>query len=196
MTQITTPAADGHLRLAIFRLNDMCVSVQEGMERFLATASVEPLPGVEASFRWLRKRGVRICLLSDYDREQTLILLRRLQWTVDEEGTVQEVITHWDEREDNPVRLAQENAGLALRPHLSFSAFDLPDLLRLASAARVHFNLAVCNGRASYAQLSACPHHSLLDNLRQLPEFIIQHLPEPEVGRIPRLRLPQLLRRR
>jgi hypothetical protein len=165
------------------------------MDHFLSTASLEKMPGVEASFRWLRKRGVRICLLSDYDRDRTLLLLRRLQWTVDEEGTVQEVITSWRNR-DNPVRLAQENAGLHIRPRLSFTAFDLPELLDHASAARVHFNLAICNGHSSYSDLAVRPHHGMLDNLRQLPEFVIQHLPEPEVGGIPRLRLPQLLGRR
>ena len=175
----------------------MCVSVQDGMQRYLATAALEKMPGVEATFQWLRKRGVRICLLSDYDRERTLLLLDRLQWTVDEDGTVQEIITE-QQRHDNPVLLAQEHAGLG-SPGLGFAAVDTPALLRQAAAARVHFNLAVCNGRCAYNELAVAPHHAMLDSLVQLPNFLLEHLPAAEVparaSRLPRLRLPRPLSR-
>ncbi|THH39683.1 HAD family hydrolase [Neolewinella litorea] len=196
--------SDRHLQLAVFRLNDMCVGVQEGMDRFLPTASLEKMPGVEATFTWLRKRGVRICLLSDYDRDDTRLLLRRLGWSVDETGTVQEIITRQSEK-DNPVRLAQENAGLD-SPGLCFVAADTPRLLEQAFAARVHFALAICNGRHTYNELAVAPHHAMLDSLIQLPNFLLQHLPaagecppaKPRTGgfSLPRLRLPRPLSRR
>ncbi len=195
--------SDQYLQLAIFRLNDLCVGVQRGMDAYLATAALEKMPGVEATFTWLRRRGVRICLLSDYDRPTTVLLLDRLGWTVDEHGTVQEVITEQREK-DNPVRLAQENAGLA-NSRLSFSAADTPRLLHLASEARVHFNLAVCNGLSTYRELAVAPHHAMLDSMVQLPNFVLQHLPEPDFAGaakevvanrlLPRLRLPRPLYR-
>ncbi|NJB86099.1 phosphoglycolate phosphatase-like HAD superfamily hydrolase [Lewinella marina] len=195
---------DRYLQLAVFRLNDMCVGVQEGMDRFLATAALEKMPGVEATFSWLRKRGVRICLLSDYNRADTELLLRRLGWTVDETGTVQEIITK-QKRYDNAIGLALEHAGLE-GPGLCFAAVDTPRLLRQASAARVHFALAVCNGRHTYQELAVAPHHAMLDSLIQLPNFLLEHLPETETrppapqagGRfsLPRLRLPRPLSRR
>ena len=181
---------DAHLQLAVFRLNDMCVAVQEGMDRYLSTAALEVQPGTTATFSWLRKRGVRICLLSDFGRRQTQLLLERLGWSVDEEGTVQEIITRQYEQE-NPVKLAQEHAGLS-NPRLSIAAVDTPELLCQANAARVHFNLAICNGRSPYHQLATAPHHGLLDNLRQLPNFVLQHLPEPSVAGHP-IRLPRPL---
>ena len=193
--------SDRHLQLAIFRLDDMCVSLQEGMDNYLATAAIEKMPGVEATFGWLRRRGVRICLLSDHDRERTLLLLRRLNWTVDEDGTVQEVITE-QQKKDNPIRLAQEAAGLQ-NSRFSFTALDTPRLLRLANAARVHFNVAVCNGRHPYNDLAVEPHHAMLDSLLQLPNFLLAHLPEAAVSPtalskptrrlLPRLRLPRPL---
>ena len=195
--------SDRHLQLAIFRLNDTCVGVQEDMEGYLPTASLEKKPGVEATFSWLRRRNVRICLLSDYDRAQTLLVLNRLKWTVDEDGTVQEVITEQAKR-DNPVRLAQESACLQ-NPRFSFTAVDTPRLLHLAHEARVHFNLAVCNGLHPYHDLAVAPHHAMLDSLLQLPNFLLEHLPETEVGQLlgsatgrrflPRLRLPRPLSR-
>ncbi len=194
---------DRHLQLAVFHLNDLCVSVQKGMQNYLSTAALEKMPGVEATFSWLRRRGVRICLLSDYNRSRTLLLLERLGWSVDEDGTVQEIITH-QHRKDNPVRLAQENAGLST-PGLCFAAVDTPELLRHACAARVHFNLAICNGRCAYHELAVAPHHAMLDTLLQLPNFLLEHLPgvgetgdatsgQP-LARPPRLRLPRPLSR-
>ena len=168
---------DGHLQLAVFHLNDLCVVVQEGMDNYLATAALEIQPGTEATFTWLRRRGVRICLLSDYGKRQTQLLLRRLCWTVAEDGTVQQLITH-QQRRANPVALAQEHAALA-DPRLSMAVVDTPALLRQARAAGVHLNLAVCNGRAAYHQLAVVPHDGMLDNLRQLPNFVLQHLPDP-----------------
>ncbi|MCP9236338.1 hypothetical protein [Lewinella sp. JB7] len=193
-----------HLQLAVLRLNDMCVGVQDGMDRFLHTASLEKMPGAEALFAWLGKRGVRTCLLSDYGRRDTMIILDRLGWTVDEEGTVQEVITR-QQKHENPIVLAQQNAGIG-NPRLSFAAVDTPRLLHLANQAWVHFNLAICNGRSSYNELAVAPHHAMLDSLLQLPNFVLQHLPQPElpaeprpatgVRRVmPRLQLPRPLSR-
>ncbi len=195
--------SDQYLQLATFRLNDLCVGVQRGMDAYLATAALEKMPGVEATFTWLRRRGVRICLLSDYDCPTTQLLLDRLGWTVNEHGTVQEVIT--EQRETaNPIRLAQEHAGLS-NSRLSFSVADTPRLLSLANAARVHFNIAVCNGASTYRQLAAVPHHAMLDSLVQLPNFVLEHLPEPNFTSatpelvanrlLPRLRLPRPLYR-
>lgn len=174
----------------------MCVSVQEGMDRFIATAALQKMPGVEATFSWLRKRGVRICLLSDRSRKGTKLLLDRLGWTIGQTGTVQEVITR-QARHDNPILTAIENAGLK-DANLSFTAFDTPRLLALSNRARVHFNLAVCNGRSSYNKLATAPHHAMLDSLLQLPDFVLQHLPDPlfkagtQVQKNPRrLRLPK-----
>ena len=196
--------SDQYLQLAVFRLNDMCVGVQRGMDAYLATAALEKMPGVEATFSWLRRRGVRICLLSDYDRSTTVLLLARLGWTVDEHGTVQEVITE-QQHKDNPVRLAQEHAGLS-NTRLSFSAADTPRLLYLASEARVHFNLAICNGLSTYNELAIAPHHAMLDSMVQLPNFVLEHLPHPDFAGppkeavanrlLPRLRLPRSLYRR
>lgn len=191
--------SDLYLQLAVFRLNDMCIAVQEEMEGFLRTASLEKMPGVEATFTWLRKRGVRICLLSDYNLEDTKIILDRLGWTVDEDGTVQEVIVQQLSKR-NPILLAQENASLS-NPRSIVTIFDTPRLLQLAYDARVHLNLAICNGKCSYNELAVKPHHAILDKLVQLPNFLLEHLPQnggagPRVtpsGRLPRLRIPRTL---
>ena len=189
---------DYHLQLAIIRLDDTCVAVQEGMEGYLATAALEKLPGVEAIFSWLRKRGVRICLLTDYADEQAELLLDRLGWAVGENATVQEVIC-LQHTLVNPVLTALERAGLE-DANLSFTIFDTPRLLDLSNQACVHFNLAVCNGHSPYRKLATSPHHAMLDTLVQLPNFILQHLPEPvsRAGRsgLPKLRLPRPLSKR
>lgn len=201
MSFVFTPPTDTspYLKLAVFHLNDLCVAVQEEMDDYLTTASLEKMPGVEATFQWLRRREVRLCLLSDYQRQDTLRLLDRLGWTVDEQGTVQEVITQQNTHA-NPVRIAQELAGLDSERQSVLLA-DTPRLLACGKAAGVHLNIGVCNGRSAYYELAAAPHHTLLDTLLQLPNFLLEHLAVArEVhnrgartrvrGLLPRLKLP------
>jgi len=170
-------ASTTHLQLAIFRLSDVCVSVQDKMDGFLATAALEKSVGVEAAFAWLRKRRVRICLLSDYGDADTQLLLGRLGWSVGDGGTVHYVVTEQGMQPD-PIGTAIERAGLE-GAKASFTVFDTPRLLLLANQARVHFNLAVCNARHPYATLATAPHHGMLDSLLQLPTFLLDHLPAP-----------------
>ncbi|MEL7161391.1 MAG: hypothetical protein AAFN92_11605 [Bacteroidota bacterium] len=171
-------AVNRHLKLAIFRLEDVCVRVQDGMEGFLRTAALAKSPEIEATFRWFRKRGVSVCLLSGYDRAATEILLNRLDWEVGEDGYVQMVILREGELA-NPIHTAVTHAGL-VDPRQSVVLVDTPRLLRCAQAERSKFVLGLTNGSNAYQQLACEPHHALLDSLLQLPNFLLRQLPEAE----------------
>ncbi|MCX8209407.1 MAG: hypothetical protein ACJATN_002047 [Neolewinella sp.] len=164
-----------YLQLGIFRLEDVCVRVQDGMTGFLRTAALEKNPEIEATFRWLRKRKIRIALISDSNREDTEILLDRLDWRVGEDELIQLVLTDQEE-EKNPVRKILDLANLP-DGHLAFSLLDTPRLLQAAHFSEVHFNLGVMNGRCNYAELNGTPHHALLDGAVQLPDFLLKNLP-------------------
>lgn len=172
---MTYSQTNQYLQLGIFRLEDVCVRVQDGMAGFLRTAALEKNPKIEATFRWLRKRKIRIALISDSNNEDTQILLDRLNWRIGEDELIQFVLTNRKE-ESNPVREILELANLP-DGHLSFSVFDTPRLLQAAHFSKVHFNLGVTNGRCNYAELSGAPHHALLDNTVQLPNFLVKNLP-------------------
>lgn len=166
------------LQLAIFRLEDVCVRVQEGMEGFVKTAALEKSPGIEATFRWLRRRGVRICVLSGYNREDTEILLDRLDWEVGEDGFLQLVILN-EATKQNPIELAIESAGL-LWPSAVTVVVDTPRLLQCGRDTKCRFVLGVTNGSHTYELLANEPHHSMLDSTLQLPDFLLRQLPEGE----------------
>ena len=106
----------------------VCVS-RKGMESFMRTAALEKAAEIEATFRWLRRRGVKVCLLSDYDRPNTSILLDRLNWQVEEDRLVQLVITE-QQQQLNPIQRAMDLAGIASSRCVVLVA-DTPRLLRL-----------------------------------------------------------------
>jgi len=169
----SSPGAN--LQLGIFRLQDVCVRIQDGMEDFVETAALEKVPHIEAVFRWLRKRGISIALISDADRSNTETVLQRLSWGVGEEEMLQMVLTNQRKRE-NSVADVIELAGLP-NGRLVFSVFDLPYLLRAAHSNQVQLNLGVTNGRCSYAELSTVPNHRLLDGPIQLPNYLLEQNP-------------------
>jgi len=178
----TMTTTNRHIQLAIFRLEDVCVRVQEGMNGYLRTAALAKSDQIEATFRWLRKRGVRICLLSNYSREDTEVLLNRLDWEVGEDGYIQLVVLHQQNKE-NPVLLATEHANLPDATRAVLIA-DTPRLLRCAYRMQAHFVIGVTNGSHRYESLASEPHHALLDSPLQLPNFLLRHLPGAEERRL------------
>lgn len=163
------------LEVAIFHLQDVCVYVQSGMHDRLRTAGLEKAPEIEATFRWLSKRKIRIILLSDFDREQTAILLERLGWAVGP-GEIVECVVIGQQLCINPVQRALE-AGGALDPRKAVVVVDTPELLRSAHAAQIHFNLGVTSGRCSYHTLQSADYLTLLDTPLQLVNFLLNQLP-------------------
>ena len=161
--------------LAIFHLQDVCVHVQQGMRNHLRTAALDKAPQIEAVFRWLGKRGISIALLSDYDVENTDLLLERLDWSVGAESLVQYVLTK-QRLEENPIVQICEVAGV-LQPDATVVLSDTPHLLRSAAEAGVGYNLGVTSGSHSYQSLSHTAHTALLDSPVQLVNYLVDRLP-------------------
>ena len=164
------------LELAIFRFEDVCIEVQAGMDGFLRTAALEVKPGVEAVFRWLRRRGVGICLLTDYCREDFTLLLDRLGWSLGQEGTVHLAVAGQSDK-PNPVRTAIDAAGL-ISGAAALVVSDTVRLLECARASGCRIVFGVMNGSSSYPELAASPFGVLLDNALQLPDHLLRMLPD------------------
>lgn len=164
------------LELAIFRFEDVCVNVQEGMDGYLKTAALEKKTGIEDTLRWLRRRQVSICLLTDYGRENLFLLLERIGWGIGEDALVQMVIVNQD-RKANPVRLAFDAAGLQ-STHQALVVADTSRLLHCATTTGLHLVFGVTNGRSTYQDLALEPFRALLDSAVQLPNHLLQTLPE------------------
>lgn len=163
------------LDFAVFRFEDVCVKVQEGMDGYLRTAALEKKAGIEATFRWLRRRKISICLLTDYSREAFFLLLERLDWGVGEEEFIQMAVVE-ESNKVNPIQLAFESAGLRAAQQ-AIVVVDTPRLLQCATAVGTHFVFGVTNGRSSYRDLAPEPFRTLLDSVLQLPNYLLRNLP-------------------
>jgi phosphoglycolate phosphatase-like HAD superfamily hydrolase len=166
------------LELAVFRFEDVCVRVQDGMDGYLRTAALEKVPGIEATFRWLRRRKVKIALLTDYNREEVTVLLDRLGWLVGEENLIQLIVLEQAEQ-DNPIRQVLDYARIN-SPLQAIVVADTPRLLRCATGAGSQLVFGVTNGRSSYHELVAAPYGALLDSSIQLPDYLLRTMPENE----------------
>lgn len=162
------------IELAVFRFEEVCVRIQEGMEGYLRTAALERRAGIDATFRWLRRRGVRICLLTDFQREDFLLLLERLGWRVGEEELIQVVVLNQSAQE-NPVKLACESAGIGSAAH-AITVVDTPKLLHAARSAGGKLVFGVTNGQSAYNELAKEPFFALLDGAIQLPNYLLSNL--------------------
>lgn len=165
------------LQLGIFRLEDMCIRLQDGMEAYLPTAALEKVPEIDATFRWLRKRGVRIALLSDHNRQDTELILRRVGWRVGSEEMLELVLTSQQSYAD-PISTVLEYVGL-VDPRRAFALVDTPRLLGCATANELRYVLGVLNGRHGYSALAKAPHASLLDEPVQLANYLLSSLAPP-----------------
>lgn len=164
------------LELAIFRFEDVCVDIQDDMDGYLRTAALEKKAGIEATFRWLRRRRIAVCLLTDYGREDFFMLLGRLGWSLGEDQIIQMAVLD-QSRKPNPVRLAIDAAGLA-NARQAMVVIDIPRLLHCATAAGVHLVFGVTNGRGTYRELAGEPFRCLLDSTLQLPDYLLRSLPD------------------
>lgn len=183
-------AAKPPIELAIFHLQDVCVRVQKGLRNRLRTAALEKAPQIEATFRWLRRRGIRIHLLSDFNTEQTAILLERLGWTVGPEDLIECVITN-QKKCANPIQRAIELAQIC-DPSKTVVVVDTPELLAFAACARVQYNLGVTSGGCNYQTLQTTHYRALLDNTIQLVNYLLDHLPSLADERYNRLGPPPI----
>jgi len=172
------PPASPHrfLELAIFRFEDVCIDIQDDMDGYLRTAALKKKAGIEATFRWLQRRQISVCVLTDYGREDFFLLMGRLDWTLGEDQLIQMAVLD-QSRKPNPVRLAIDAAGLA-NARQALVVVDTPRLLHCATTAGAHLIFGVTNGRSTYRQLAAEPFQSLLDSTLQLPDYLLSNLPE------------------
>lgn len=161
------------LKMAMFRLQDVCVYVQEDLSSYIRTASLDRSPGIEATFRWLNKKGVRVVLISDFDPATTTVLLKRLNWSVGKGELIQTVVYDLFDTA-NPFARGMEQAGIPQGDSL-LTLVDTPRLLKMAQDCKIYFNLGTTSGSYSYQVLKNAPHLALLDQPLQLANFLLTY---------------------
>ncbi|WP_139212056.1 hypothetical protein [Neolewinella agarilytica] len=172
MTMLFSPRRS-RLKIAMFRLQDVCVYVQEDLSSYIRTASLDRSPGIEATFRWLNKKGVEVALISDLDPATTTVLLQRLNWSIGKGELVQAVIYDLFESV-NPFARAMEQRGI-MQGDSVLTLADTPRLLKMAQDCKIYFNLGTTSGSNSYQVLRNAPHLALLDQPVQLANFLLTY---------------------
>lgn len=146
------------------------------MQGFYQTAALEKIPQIDFIFSWLRKRAVSICLISDFSREDTETILRRLSWHPSTEGSPIDAIIL--RRQLAPAQIFSRAAQLLGLPDCSTSIAlaDQTDLLRGAAASRCLLNIGLNYGETNAREIAKAPLNTQLDAIVELPNYLLQHL--------------------
>jgi phosphonatase-like hydrolase len=144
-------------------------SFREHLARLYRAGGVEPVEGAEATFRWLKRRGVRVALNTGFDREITGLLLSSLGW---EEGVVDVVVCGDDVKRGRPapdlIFRAMEAAGVGDARRVMNVGDTVLDL-QAGHGAGVRWNVGVLSGAHGRSMLEQEPHTHLIDSVASLP---------------------------
>ena len=146
-------------------------SFREHLARLYNTGGVEPVEGAEATFRWLKRRGIRVALNTGFDREITNLLLSSLGW----EGKVVDVVVCGDDVErgrpaPDLIFRAMEAAGVSDARQVMNVGDTVLDL-QAGQNAGVRWNVGVLSGAHGLELLEQAPHTHLLASVAALPDL-------------------------
>ena len=144
-------------------------SFREHLARLYGAGGVEPVEGAEATFRWLKRRGVRVALNTGFDREITSLLLSSLGW---EREVVDAAVCGDDVGRGRPapdlIFRAMEATGVDEAQQVMNVGDTVLDL-QAGHNAGVRWNVGVLSGAHERRLLEREPHTHLLDSVASLP---------------------------
>ena len=146
-------------------------SFREHLARLYRAGGVGPVDGAEATFRWLKRRGVRVALNTGFDREMTGLLLSSLRW----EGEVVGVVVCGDDvgrgrPAPDLIFRAMEAAGVSEARRVMNVGDTVLDL-QAGHNAGVRWNVGVLSGAHGRQLLEREPHTHLLDSVAGIPRL-------------------------
>lgn len=158
------PAGPEQARLA----DEAYASFRAQLAQRYASEGVQPIPGAEAAFRWLRERDIRVALNTGFDRDTTCLLLDALGWA---QGTVDAVVCGDDVAQGRPAPYLIFRAMEATRTSSVDRVANVGDTtadLHAGHNARVRWNIGVLSGAHDRPTLEAAPHTHLLPSVAEL----------------------------
>jgi phosphonatase-like hydrolase len=131
---------------------------------------VEPVDGAEATFDWLRTRGVKVALTTGFDGALAALLVRKVGW----EGSTDAVVSNDDVPRGRPapylVFRAMELTGCESVHRVAVVGDTVSDL-EAAENAGARWRIGVLSGAHSEAQLKSCPHTAIILSVAELPSL-------------------------
>jgi phosphonatase-like hydrolase len=141
----------------------------ENLAARFAASGVQVLPGVEATFAWLRSQQVKIAINTGFDRAITTLILQAVGWDPD---TVQTVVCGDDVSQGRPAPYlifhAMESLGVT-DVHRTAVVGDTVLDLQAGWNAGVRWSIGVWSGAHTRQQLEQAPHTVLLPGVADLP---------------------------
>lgn len=149
------------------RLDAVYSAFRTELARRYASAGVRAVPGAEAAFLELRRRGVRVALNTGFDRDTTALLLDALGWA----GIVDAVVCGDDVASGRPAPYLIFRAMEATGTHLVRAVANVGDTaldLQAGSNAGVGWNIGVLSGAHDRETLQAAAHTHLIASVSAL----------------------------
>jgi phosphonatase-like hydrolase len=150
------------------RLDAVYSAFRTELARRYASAGVRAVPGAEAAYLELRRRGVRVALNTGFDRDTTALLLDALGWTA---GIVDAVVCGDDVASGRPAPYLIFRAMEATGTHRVRAVANVGDTaldLEAGSNAGVGWNIGVLSGAHDRETLQAAPHTHLIASVSAL----------------------------
>lgn len=152
------------------RAEEAYLSFQTSLSRSYGEGGVSPVRGAEATFAWLRARGVRIALNTGFDSAITGLLLTALRWS----KVADAVVCGDDVARGRPapdlILRAMELTGMTNPGRVANVGDTILDL-EAGSQAGVRFNVGVLSGAHDRGRLEKAPHTHLLPDVGELPSL-------------------------
>lgn len=141
---------------------------QRNLADLYAAGGVQVIPGVNETFAWLRRSGIKIALNTGFDRLITGLLVQAAGW---EPGIAVACADDVPQGRPAPYLIfrAMQTAG-ATSVHRVASVGDTVLDLQAGWNAGVHWNIGVLSGAHTRLQLEQAPHTLLLPGVADLPE--------------------------
>lgn len=133
--------------------------------------SAAPVPGARATFDWLQKRGIKIALMTGFERRLTAAILERLGW---HEGVLDAVVCADDVAVGRPAPYLLFRAmevARALRVRQVMAVGDTEADLLAAANGGIGYPVGVLSGAHSRERLARRPHLTLLPSVADLPDL-------------------------
>jgi phosphonatase-like hydrolase len=130
---------------------------------------VQPVPGAETTFAWLRERGVQVALNTGFDRDITTLLVSALHW---DQGQVDAVVCGDDVSRGRPapqlIFRCMEALGTTSVHDVAVVGDTTLDL-QAGHNAGARWSIGVLSGAHNREQLQEQPHTQLLASVAELP---------------------------
>ncbi|MEM6346798.1 MAG: HAD family hydrolase [Bacteroidota bacterium] len=145
--------------------------IQRMIHLYQTDSRIKEIDGASELFESLRQKGIKIGLDTGFSRDIAQTIIERLGW----EGKIDASVSSDEVAKGRPA----PDMGLRLMEVLGVSdpkavvkvgdtASDLGEGQALGTA----YNIGVCSGAYSRAQLEAEPHTHVLDSIRELPDVL------------------------